>query len=96
MPALGIYAGRVTGAGAAVVPGHPALISIGTRPTFHSGTDVLAEVHLLDFDGDLYGEVLGVELVARLRDELRFEDVDTLVAQMEQDAEMGRAVLGMS
>jgi riboflavin kinase/FMN adenylyltransferase len=57
---------------------------------------VLAEVHLLDFDGDLYGEVLGVELVARLRDELRFEDADTLVAQMEQDAEMGRAVLGMS
>lgn len=96
MPALGIYAGRVTGAGAAVVPGHPALISIGTRPTFHSGTEVLAEVHLLDFDGDLYGELLGVELVARLRDELRFEDVDTLVAQMEQDAEMGRAVLGMS
>jgi riboflavin kinase / FMN adenylyltransferase len=96
MPALGIYAGRVTEAGVGVGLGHPALISIGTRPTFHAGTDVLAEVHLLDFDGDLYGVLLGVELVARLRDERRFEDVEALVAQMELDAEMGRAVLGMS
>jgi riboflavin kinase/FMN adenylyltransferase len=96
MPALGIYAGRVTEAGPSVTAGHPALISIGTRPTFHAGAEVLAEVHLLDFDGDLYGALLGVELVARLRDERRFEDVDALVAQMEQDAEMGRAVLGGS
>jgi riboflavin kinase/FMN adenylyltransferase len=96
MPALGIYAGHVTEAGPRVAPGHPALISIGTRPTFHSGADVLAEVHLLDFDGDLYGALLGVELVARLRDERRFEDVEALVAQMQQDAEMGRAVLGVS
>lgn len=96
MPALGIYAGRVTEAGASVAPGHPALISIGTRPTFHAGAAVLAEVHLLDFDGDLYGALLGVELVARLRDERRFEDVDALVAQMKLDAEIGRSVLGVS
>ena len=96
MPALGIYAGRLTEAGPGVAPGHPALISIGTRPTFHDGAEVLAEVHLLDFDGDLYGVLLGVELVARLRDERRFEDVDALVTQMNQDAEMGRVVLGTS
>jgi len=96
MPALGIYAGRVREAGAGVVPGHPALISVGTRPTFHAGAEVLAEVHLLDFDGDLYGARLGVELVARLREERRFDDVDALVAQMQRDAQMGRAVLGMS
>jgi riboflavin kinase/FMN adenylyltransferase len=96
MPSLGIYAGRVTKAGPTVTPGHPALISIGTRPTFHDGKEVLAEVHLLDFDGDLYGERLGVELLARLRDERRFEDGETLVAQMQRDAEQGRAVLGMS
>lgn len=96
MPSLGIYAGRVTGAGPSVIAGHPALISIGTRPTFHDGAEVLAEVHLLDFDGDLYGERLGVELLARLRDEQRFADADALVAQMQRDAERGRAVLGMS
>ena len=95
MPALGIYAGRVTEAGSGVTPGHPALISIGTRPTFHDDAAVLAEVHLLDFDGDLYGVRLGVELVARLRDEQRFADADALVAQMRRDAIAGRAVLGI-
>lgn len=95
MPSLGIYAGRVTKAGAAVAAGHPSLISIGTRPTFHEGAEVLAEVHLLDFDGDLYGEQLGVELLVRLRDEQRFADADALVTQMQRDAENGRSVLGM-
>jgi riboflavin kinase/FMN adenylyltransferase len=52
-------------------------------------------VHLLDFDGDLYGVLLGVELLARLRDEQRFPDADALVAQMRRDAEAGRSVLGM-
>ena len=95
MPALGIYAGRVTEAGGRVTPGHPALISIGTRPTFHDDAAVLAEVHLLDFDGDLYDVVLGVELLARLRDEQRFADADALVAQMRRDDAAGRAVLGI-
>ena len=92
MPALGIYAGRVT-LSKGVPPGQASLISIGTRPTFHQDGEVLVEVHVLDFDGDLYGTRLGVELVARLRDELRFDDVDALVRQMRQDAEIGRAVL---
>ena len=96
MPLLGIYAGRLTEAGSTVTAGHPALISVGTRPTFHDSTEVLVEVHLLDFDGDLYGERLGVELLARLRDERRFEDAEALVTQMRLDAERGRAVLGMS
>jgi riboflavin kinase / FMN adenylyltransferase len=95
MPLLGIYAGRVTKAGTAVTAGHPSLISIGTRPTFHQGAEVLAEVHLLDFGGDLYGERLGVELLVRLRDEQRFADADALVTQMQRDAERGRTVLGM-
>ena len=95
MPSLGIYAGRLTEAGPNVTAGHPALISIGTRPTFHEGAEVLAEVHLLDFDGDLYGEELGVELLVRLRDEQRFADADALVTQMQRDAERGRSVLGM-
>ena len=95
MPSRGVYAGRVTQAGSMVTAGHPALVSIGTRPTFHEDAAVLAEVHLLDFDGDLYGELLGVELLARLRDEQRFVDADALVAQMRRDAEAGRSVLGI-
>jgi riboflavin kinase / FMN adenylyltransferase len=96
MPSHGVYAGRVTQAGSGVRAGHPALIAIGTRPTFHDDAAELAEVHLLDFDGDLYGQLLGVELLARLRDEQRFPDADALVAQMRRDAEAGRSVLGMS
>jgi riboflavin kinase / FMN adenylyltransferase len=94
MPALGIYAGRIAEAEGRAERGHPALVSIGTRPTFHEAAQVLAEVHLLDFDGDLYGIRLGVELLARLRDERRFPDAEALVAQMRRDAEAGRAVLG--
>ena len=92
MPALGIYAGRLT-LGPGVPPGQPSLISIGTRPTFHDAGEVLAEIHLLDFNGDLYGARLGVELLARLRDELRFDDAAALVAQMRRDVELGRAAL---
>lgn len=94
MPPLGIYAGRVTRADPQVGPAHPSLVSIGTRPTFHEGGAVLVEVHLLDFDGDLYGTELGVELVARLRDEQRFDDASALVEQMRRDEAMGRDVLG--
>lgn len=96
MPSLGIYAGRVTLADPQVGPAHPSLVSIGTRPTFHAGGAVLVEVHLLDFDGDLYGTELGVELVARLRDEQRFADASALVEQMRRDETQGRDVLGVS
>jgi riboflavin kinase/FMN adenylyltransferase len=57
---------------------------------------VQAEVHLLDFDGDLYGVRLGVELLAWLRDEQRFPDANALVAQMRRDDAAARSVLGVS
>jgi riboflavin kinase/FMN adenylyltransferase len=95
MPSLGVYAGRVTAA-RGVTADHPALVSIGTRPTFHHDANVEVEVHLLDFDGDLYGVRLGVELLARLRDERRFPDADALVAQMRRDDLAARSVLGVS
>jgi riboflavin kinase/FMN adenylyltransferase len=94
MPAEGIYAGRITPGLRGVRDAHAALISIGTRPTFHTGDEVLVEVHLLDWDGDLYGARLGVELVGRLRDQRRFDAVDALVKQMREDVKAGRAVLG--
>jgi riboflavin kinase/FMN adenylyltransferase len=91
MPSLGVYAGRVAHGGP---PGQQALVSIGTRPTFQERGEVVVEVHLLDYSGDLYGALLGVELVARLRDERRFTEVAALVEQMHRDAEAARAVLG--
>jgi riboflavin kinase / FMN adenylyltransferase len=94
LPADGIYAGwylRPDGAA------HPCAISLGRRPTFYADADTsLLEAHLLDFDGDLYGERARVRFVARLRDELRFDSVDDLVRQMASDVDEARAVLGWS
>jgi len=90
MPPLGVYAARLVRGGPA---GQPGLVSIGTRPTFEADGAVVVEVHLLDFDADLYGMLLGVELVARLRDERRFDAVSELVEQMHLDAAEARTVL---
>ena len=95
LPALGIYAARTTSSAGLVPSGHPALLSIGTRPTFGDDGEMLAEVFLLDFAGDLYSAPLGIEIVARLRDEERFTSVDALVEQMHRDVEAGRNVLAV-
>lgn len=90
VPALrGIYATRVHGV--ADVP-WPSVSSFGTRPTV-GGVEPLLEAHLFDFDGDLYGRRIEVEFVARLRDEEKFEDLPTLVAQMHRDADEARRIL---
>lgn len=86
VPAPGIYAG--------VGRGRPAAISIGVRPTFESGGQTLVEVHLVGFEGDLYGETVRVAFLERLRDELRFESAEELAEQMRRDIERVRAVAG--
>jgi len=55
--------------------------------------DVTAEVHLLGFEGSIYGERLRVEFLQRLRDEQKFDSVDALVAQLSRDEEHCRTVL---
>jgi riboflavin kinase / FMN adenylyltransferase len=89
VPLWGIFAVRVCGPG---FYDHPAVVSLGTRPTIN-GTDPLLEVHLFDFDADLYGEYLSVDFVQRLRDEKKFESLDLLVEQMHLDSAQARAAL---
>ena len=91
VPLWGVFAVRVHGAG---LVDHPAVVSLGTRPTIN-GTDPLLEVHLFDFDGDLYGRYLNVDFVQRLRDEQKFDSLDALVVQMHRDAAAARAILGI-
>lgn len=89
-PALtGIYATWIHGVGQGPIPG---VSSLGTRPTVN-GREPLLEAHLFDFDGDLYGRRIGVEFVCKLRDEIKFDDLDALVTQMNLDAAQARAVL---
>jgi riboflavin kinase/FMN adenylyltransferase len=93
LPALGIYLGRAS-VERHVGPGHPALVSIGVRPTFHDRGNVLVEVYLLDWDGDLYDASLDVELLERLRAERRFDSTDALVKQMREDEAEARRRIG--
>ncbi|HEX5039238.1 MAG TPA: bifunctional riboflavin kinase/FMN adenylyltransferase [Candidatus Limnocylindria bacterium] len=93
LPALGIYLGAASVPERNVGPSHPALVSVGVRPTFHDEGRVLVEAYLLDWDGDLYDAELTIELAARLREERRFESVDTLVDQMRADEAEARRLL---
>ncbi len=90
-PATGVYA-VWAGCDGALRPG---VASFGTRPTFGGGTPIL-EVHLFDFQGDLYGRHLEVFLASRLREERCYADARALAAQMERDAELAREVLARS
>jgi riboflavin kinase / FMN adenylyltransferase len=82
VPAYGIYAGWAAG--------HRAAVSIGTNPHY-GGSERRVEAFLLDFEGDLYGERLIVELWRHLREERAFANEDELVAQITRDVEATRA-----
>jgi riboflavin kinase/FMN adenylyltransferase len=95
LPAPGIYAVWVElldggGAGRARLP---AAASLGTNPTFEASSDLRLEAHILDFDGDLYGQRLRVGFVERLRGERRFPGADELMAQIHQDIADTRRIL---
>jgi riboflavin kinase / FMN adenylyltransferase len=91
LPADGIYAGWYERPDGAV---HPTAISLGRRPTFYVEAQVsLLEAHLLDFDGDLYGEAARVRFVQHLRGEVRFDSVEALVEQIGRDCDEAREVL---
>ena len=93
LPAYGVYAVRVTREGAgAGKSGFRGVANIGMRPTV-DGSALRIEAHLFDFDQDLYGERLRIDLVARLRGERKFEGLEELRAQIANDAESARKSL---
>lgn len=92
VPKSGIYAARarlLDGSGGV----WPCALSIGTNPTFVDEGARVVEAHLLGFDGDLYGKRLRLEFVQWLRDEHRFESVEALVAQIQQDVAQTRELV---
>ena len=86
---MGIFAVRVSGRDWGPLD---AVASIGTRPTFGFEKPLL-EVHIFDFDQNIYGEYIHVDFVARLRSEQKFDDVDQLVEQMHRDSAQAREIL---
>lgn len=95
LPAPGVYYGhlRRVGAGPEAKP-WPAVTNVGYRPTFRDGRDLVAEAHLIDFSGDLYGAEVDLSFEGRLRGEIRFESVDALRAQIARDVASARVHLG--
>ena len=89
-PLGGIFAVRVEGAADRPLDG---VASLGVRPTVHADGRPVLEVHLFDFDGDLYGRHLRVGFLAKIRDEERYADLDTLKAQIARDCDAARALL---
>jgi riboflavin kinase/FMN adenylyltransferase len=97
LPASGVYAGHLRLLEPGVpAPGRllPAVTNVGCRPTFKDGAELLAEAHLLDFEGDLYGRRVELLFETRLRAEQRFAGVDALRQQIARDVEAARRALG--
>ena len=70
---------------------HACAINLGRRPTFYEHADhSLLEAHLLDFKGDLYGSRLDVAFIGFLREELKFDGLDALIRQMDDDSRLAR------
>lgn len=86
---MGIFAVRVHGLGSEPLD---AVASVGDRPTF-GGTKPILEVHIFDFDRDIYGDYIHVDFVARLRGQEKYDRVEDLVAQMHLDADNARSIL---
>lgn len=98
VPADGVYAGHIVridewGNTRTEIEPRPAAISVGTNPTF-DGRHRSVEAYVLDFDGDLYGQNLGIEFVHRLRGMVRFDSIGELVVQMAADVEHTRQLMG--
>jgi riboflavin kinase/FMN adenylyltransferase len=91
-PKYGIYAVRATLADGRE---HPGVASLGVRPTFEPPRELL-ETHLLDFDGDLYGQRIEVALHAFIREERKFDSVEALVAEMKRDEAAARKLLAIA
>ncbi len=89
VPARGVYAVDI------MLPGddiHRAIMNIGHRPTVDNGNDDTLEVHVLDYDGDLYGKTVVVKFLKRLRDERKFDSIALLREQLEADASVARTL----
>jgi riboflavin kinase/FMN adenylyltransferase len=91
-PVNGIFAVRVQGLDQ---PDWPGVASLGTRPTVYANGRPTLEVHLFNFNRSIYREHLRVEFLHKLRDEAKFPDLETLIAQIDLDAQQARELLNV-
>jgi riboflavin kinase/FMN adenylyltransferase len=91
IPAQGVYAARISVEGVS----YGAMLSIGTRPTVSSEGKVTIEAFLFDFDREIYGQEVALQFIQRMRDELKFDSLDTLKDALRQDERDARMILGL-
>ena len=89
LPKVGVYAGWMVVGGERV----PAVINVGYNPTFEERDRPIVEAHALDWDGDLYDRVIGVEFTHRLRNELKFPDAESMMEEIRRDIARARELL---
>jgi riboflavin kinase / FMN adenylyltransferase len=92
-PVKGIFALRVQGL---KQPDWPGVASLGTRPTVHADGRPTLEVHLFNFDQSIYRQHLRIEFLHKLRDEAKFPDLETLITQIDLDAQQARTLLNVN
>lgn len=92
-PLAGVYAVEVLGVGERPLPG---VANVGTRPTVDNLPKAILEVHLIDFKGDLYRRNITVVFRHKLRDEIRFDSLEALRAQIQRDIQQGRDYFGLA
>jgi riboflavin kinase/FMN adenylyltransferase len=90
-PVNGVFAVTMTGIDGQEFSG---VANVGTRPTFDGGSKVILEAHLFDFDKEIYGRYVEVHFKQKIRDELRFQTLDELKAQIEKDVTEAKMILG--
>ncbi len=89
LPATGIYAAECI----VEENKHNALLSIGSRPTFHEAGEIIPEVYIIDFNKQIYNQTVRVNVVDRIRGEEKFSSAEELVKQMKNDKEIGLKIL---
>ncbi|QUW24088.1 bifunctional riboflavin kinase/FAD synthetase [Sporosarcina sp. Marseille-Q4063] len=94
LPENGVYAVRFIVDGTSM----NGVCNVGVKPTFNNPEvkSPMVEVHILDYDGDLYGKEVAVEWVKHIRQEKKFESIDSLISQIEKDKEMAIEILAVS
>ena len=87
---MGIFAVKVFG-----ISDKPldAVASLGRRPTFYKGKKPLLEVHIFDFNEDIYGRYIHIDFIEKIRDEVKFNNADELIKQMHRDAKKAKEIL---
>ena len=89
MPANGVYATRVVWNGKI----YPSITNVGVKPTIEGKNELGVETYIFDFDKKLYGETITVEFIGFIRKEQKFESLDELKRQIEEDKEKAKDIL---